>query len=68
MRCLSASAQGILDALTARDSDAAHDLMSEHAKGIAHSIRGLFKSLEAKAGTAGKRALGPEAGAPRPDR
>jgi DNA-binding FadR family transcriptional regulator len=48
--------QSILDALAARDPGAAHDLMHEHVKGTARSVRALLKSLDAKAVQARKGA------------
>jgi GntR family transcriptional regulator, transcriptional repressor for pyruvate dehydrogenase complex len=43
---------GILDALARRDAGAAHDLMYEHVKGTAGSVRALLKSLDARAAQA----------------
>jgi DNA-binding GntR family transcriptional regulator len=48
--------KAILDALARRDPDIAHDLMYEHVKGIARSVRALLDSLDAEAARARKRA------------
>ncbi len=48
--------EAILDALARRDPGTAHDLMYEHVKGTARSVRALLKSLDAKAAQARKRA------------
>jgi GntR family transcriptional repressor for pyruvate dehydrogenase complex len=54
---MSLNAHGaILDAVLRRDTDAAHDLMYEHVKGTARSVRALLKSLDARAAQARKRA------------
>lgn len=44
--------EAIVDALARRDPDAAHDLMYEHVKGTAGSVRALLKSLDARAAQA----------------
>jgi GntR family transcriptional regulator, transcriptional repressor for pyruvate dehydrogenase complex len=46
----------ILDALTRRDPEAAHELMHHHVKGTARSVRALLRSLDAKVAQARKRA------------
>jgi DNA-binding FadR family transcriptional regulator len=48
--------EAILAAVARRDPDAAHDLMYEHVKGTARSVRALLKSLDARAAQAKKRA------------
>jgi DNA-binding FadR family transcriptional regulator len=44
--------EAILDAVARRDPDAAHDLMYEHVKGTARSVRALLRSLESMAAQA----------------
>ena len=46
----------ILDAVARRDPDAAHDLMYEHVKGTARSVRALLKSLDSRAAQAAEHA------------
>ena len=48
--------KAIVDALVRRDPEAAYDLMYEHVKGTARSVRALLKSLDAKAAQARMRA------------
>src|SRR5215813_10637544 len=48
--------EAILAAVARRDPGAAHDLMYEHVKGTARSVRALLKSLESSAAQAHKRA------------
>jgi GntR family transcriptional repressor for pyruvate dehydrogenase complex len=47
--------EAILDAVARRDPDMAHDMMYEHVKGTARSVRALLKSLDARAAQATKR-------------
>jgi DNA-binding GntR family transcriptional regulator len=48
--------EAILDAVARRDPEIAHDMMYEHVKGTARSVRALLKSLDARAAQAAKRA------------
>jgi DNA-binding GntR family transcriptional regulator len=48
--------EAILDAVSRRDPGAAYDLMYEHVKGTARSVRALLKSLESRAVQAHKLA------------
>jgi GntR family transcriptional regulator, transcriptional repressor for pyruvate dehydrogenase complex len=48
--------EAILDAVAKRDQDTAHDLMNEHVKGTARSVRALLQSLGARAAQANKHA------------
>jgi GntR family transcriptional regulator, transcriptional repressor for pyruvate dehydrogenase complex len=48
--------EAIVDALARRDPESAHDLMYEHVKGTARSVRALLKSLDVRADRIPKRA------------